>query len=148
MPHYLLSLIPALMLAIPLIAEEGTVPQPTPLSPPGALPAGGTVTPLGETKSDMTKEIREAESQWRTLKDKSEQDPEVLKLKIAANEAQKAYRAKAEEVMVKDPSYTAIKALRDEVRAKVAGPRPGEGGQGKKKDKGEDKQPHNPNAAP
>ena len=136
MPHYLLSLIAVLMLAIPLIAEEGTVPQPNPPPPAGALPP------------DMTKEIREAEAQWRALKDKSEQDPEVLKLKMAATEAQKAYKAKVEEVMVKDPSYIAIKALRDELRAKVAGPRPGEGGQGKKKDKDEGRQPHNPNAAP
>jgi len=154
MRRYLSSLIPALLLAMPIMAEEGVPPPPAPPQPPGALPPGGPNgmppggMPPGGMKPEMMKEIREVEGQWRALKEKTDQDPEVLKLKNAVDEAQKVYKAKAEEVMAKDPSYLALKARRDEVRAKFGGPRPGEGGQGKKKDKGDDKPAHDPNAAP
>lgn len=169
MRRYLSSLIPALLLSMPIMAEEGVPPPPAPPQPPGALPAGGPNglppgamppgamppggmppggMPPGGMKPEMMKEIREVEGQWRTMKEKVDQDPEVMKLKSAVDEAQKAYKAKAEEVMAKDPNYLALKARRDEVRAKFGGPRPGEGGQGKKKDKGDDKPVHDPNAAP
>ena len=145
MRRYLSTLIPALLLAMPMMAEEG-VPPPAPPQPPGAMPPGAM--PPGGMQPESMKEIREVEGQWRAMKEKTDQDPEVLKLKNAADEAQKAYKAKAEEVMVKDPNYIALKARRDEMRAKFGGPRPGEGGQGKKKDKGEGKPQHDPNAAP
>ena len=152
MRRYLPSLIPALLLAMPMMAEEG-VPPPAPPQPPGAMPPGAMppgAMPPGGMQPESMKEIREVEGQWRAMKEKTDQDPEVLKLKNAADEAQKAYKAKAEEVMIKDPSYLALKARRDEMRAKFGGPRPGEGGQGKKKDKdkGEGKPQHDSNAAP
>lgn len=147
MYRYLHSFIPALVLAMPIMAEEGTLPPPVPPQPPGALPAGGPNgnppggMPQGAMKPEMMKEIREAEGKWRALKEKTDQDPEVLKLKNAVDEAQKAYKAKAQEVMAKDPDYAAIKAQRDDLHAKFGATRPNDGGQGKKKDKGEPKPP-------
>lgn len=150
MRRYLPSLISALLLAIPMMAEEVVPPQPpTPPQPPGALqpsvmPPGsmppGSMLP-GNMKPELMKEMREIEGQWRAMKEKTDQDPEVLKLKNAADEAQKAYKSKAEEVMVKNPDYLALKARRDDMRIKL-------GGHGKKKDKGDDKPPHDANAAP
>jgi len=149
------SLIPALLLAMPLMAAEGTTPPAPPAPPapptgapqqPGMPPAGIPPAGMG-MQPEMMKEIREVEGQWRSMKEKTDQDPEVMKLKAAVDEAQKAYKAKAEEVMAKDPNYVAVKARRDEVRAKFGGSRPGEGGPGKKEKKGENK-PHDPNAPP
>ena len=151
MRRYLSSLIPALMLAMPMMAEEGVPPPPAPPQPPGALPPGSLppgMMPPGGMKPELMKEMREIEGQWRAMKEKTDQDPDVLKLKNALDEAQKAYKTKAEEVMAKDPGFAALKARRDDMRAKLGGPRPGEGGQGKKKDKGDEKPPHDPNGAP
>ena len=148
MRRYLPSLIPALLLAMPIMAEEG-VPPPAPQPPPAAMPpAGPNGMPPGGMKPEMMKEIREVEMQWRSMKEKVDQDPEVMKLKTVVDEAQKAYKAKAEEVMAKDPNFAALKARRDEVRAKFGGPRPGEGQQHKKEDKKDDKPAHDPNVAP
>ncbi len=151
MRQYLSSLIPALLLAMPLMAEEGTQPPAPPVPPkaempPGAMPPGGM--PGGPMKPEVMKEIREVEGQLRALKEKTDQDPEVAKLKQVVDDAQKAYKAKAEEVMAKDPTFAGLKARRDEVRAKFgprpdAGNRPGDA-QGHKKDMGDNKPPAPP----
>lgn len=156
MRRYLSSLIPALLLALPVMAEDGVPPPPAPPQPPGALPPGslppGTqppgAMPPGGMKPEMMKEMREIEGEWRAMKEKTDQDPEVLKLKNALDEAQKAYSAKAEEVMLKAPGFAPLKARRDDMRTKLRGSRPGEGGQGKKKDKGDDKPQTDPNVVP
>lgn len=115
MRRYLTSLIPALLLMGPLtvggLSAEDGVPPPSP--PPGAQPPGA--------KPEIMKEIREAEGQWRALREKADQDPEVAKLRQAADDAQKAYRTKADEVMAQDPTFAAVKAKREELRAKVGG---------------------------
>lgn len=149
MRQYLSSLIPALLLAMPVMAEDGMQPPPPPAPPkadlpPGAMPPGAmpqSGMPGGGMKPDLMKEIREIEGQLRALKEKTDQDPEVAKLKQVVDDAQKAYKAKAEEVMAKEPSFAGLKARRDEVRAKF-GPRPE--GQVHKKDMGDSKPPAPP----
>ncbi len=124
MRRYLTSLIPALLLMGPLtvggLSAEDGVPPPSP--PPGAQPPGSQ--PPG-AKPEIMKEIREVEGQWRALREKADQDPEVAKLRQAADDAQKAYRTKADEVMAQDPTFAAVKAKREELRAKIGGPRGG-----------------------
>ena len=155
MRRYLTALAPAMFLAVPLMAEDGIQPPP-PVAPhqaemphgavPPAKPPGGMAGP----RPEMMKEIREVEGQIRALKEKADQDPEVIKLKLAVDEAQKAYRAKAEEVMAKDPSFAALKARREEIRAKLTGPRSEaqRQGEGQHKKDGADVPPMNPPPVP
>jgi hypothetical protein len=155
MRRYLSAFAPAMFLAVPLMAEEVMPPPPSPAPhkaeapnavPPAAMPPGAMPGP----RPEMMKEIREIEGQMRALKEKADQDPEVIKLKSAVDEAQKAYRAKAEEVMAKDPSFAGLKARREEARAKLMGPRPEaqRPGEGQRKKDGADVPPMNPPPAP
>lgn len=113
--------LPLLLLAAPLMAMDA---QPQPVPPPvQPLPHGQPVqVPPGIPRADAMKELREVEGQWRALRDKAAQDPEVVAAKKAVEDAQKAYRAKEEEVMAKDPSFVDLKAKREATRAKLQRP--------------------------
>jgi hypothetical protein len=134
MRRFITTLASALLLAVPLMAEDRTPPPPTPMPlkqelPSGVVPPGVTspAMPPGSvsgSRPEIMKEIREVEGQLRAVKEKADQDPEVSKLRQAVDEAQKVYRAKVEEVMAKDPSFAVLKARRDEIRAKLTTPRP------------------------
>lgn len=140
MRRFLTSFIPALLLAAPLLAEEGGPMPPPPGQRPPEGQAGGQ---NGGPKPEFMKEIREVEMQMRALREKADQDPEVIKLRQAADDATKALRTKEEEIMAKDPSFAALKAKRDELRAKFAPPRPpGEGRDGKDGKKDAPKEHH------
>lgn len=111
MRRLLLPLFSTLLLTAPLLAED---------APPQPQPAGG---------GDAAKEQqRNAEDPLRAIRKKAEQDPDVVKLKAAQEEAQKAYKAKLEAVMMLDPAYAEAKAKRDEQRAKNGQKPPKDGG--------------------
>lgn len=112
-----------LLLASPLMAMEAE-PQPAPPSIQPVPHAQPVQAQPNIPRADAMKELREVETQWRTLRDKAAQDPEVVAAKKAVEDAQKAYRAKEEEVMAKDPSYTELKAKREATRAKLMPQRP------------------------
>jgi hypothetical protein len=121
------QLLPLILTASSLFAADAQ-PQPVPPTqqPPTVVPAppvGPQVQP-GMPRPEAMKELREVETQWRALRDKAAQDPELVAAKKAVEDAQKAYRAKEEEVMAKDPSYAEVKAKREAVRAKLMPPRP------------------------
>ena len=87
------SMLPLLFLALPLVAEDVTPPKPP--APP---------TP------EQRKEMQETRQQLMALREKAMQDPEVVKLKQAADEANKALRAKLDEVLAREPGYAALRA--------------------------------------
>jgi hypothetical protein len=90
------SILPLLFLAMPLVAED--VAPPKPPAPP---------TP------DQRKEMQEGRQQFMAMREKAMQDPEVVKLKATIEEANKALRAKVDEVMAKEPGYAELKAKMD-----------------------------------
>lgn len=122
------QLLPLIITASSLFAVDAQ-PQPVPptLPAPVAVPpapqAGPQVQP-GMPRPEVMKEMREIDAQWRALREKAAQDPEVVAAKKAVEEAQKAYRAKEEEAMAKSPTYAEVKAKREEIRAKLMPPRP------------------------
>ena len=87
------SILPLLFLALPLVAEDVAPPQPP--APP---------TP------EQRKEMQEIRQQLMALREKAMRDPEMVKLKQASDEANKALRAKLEEVLGRDPGYAELKA--------------------------------------
>ena len=139
------SLLSLLLLAAPVIAADQVPPPQPPPAPQAGLPAPDanaatkSVAPTapaapgapgmqpggpGRITPEVMAELREVEGQWRAIRDKVEADPELIKLKKAQEDAQKAYREKQEALMQADPSYAAVKAKREELRSKMMPPRP------------------------
>lgn len=126
-------LLPLIITASSLVAAD-VQPQPAPVvvqpqpAPvvvqPRPQAAGPLVAAPPMPLPEAMKEQREVEAQWRAIRDKSAQDPELIAARKAVEDAQKAYRAKEEEVMAKDPAYAEVKAKRDALRAARMQPRP------------------------
>jgi hypothetical protein len=125
------SILPLLFLAMPLVAED--VAPPKPPAPP---------TP------EQRKEMQETRQQLMALREKAMQDPEVVKLKAASDEANKALRAKVDEVLAKEPGYAELKA-KIEAAGGSFGMRPeGRPEKRDKKEKGGEGMPPAPAPAP
>lgn len=103
-------------LSIPLAAESAPTPP-----PPGL---GGFVTPPGELSKDdrraLMKEYMELNTQLAPLREKAALNPELIKLKADAEAAQKAVRAKEDELMAADPAFADLKVKRDQLQEKMA----------------------------
>ncbi len=114
------ALLPALIVCSPVFAADS---MPAPVAPPATLqpqltgPAGNPQ--LSGPRAELMKEMREVQVRYQEIRAKVEGDPELLKLRTAAEEAQKAYRAQLQELMAKDPAYAEIKAKREELQAKM-----------------------------
>ena len=119
-------LLPALFVLTPVFAAD-SVPAPVapvaPVAPPVTLqpkltpPAGAPQ--MSAARAELMKEMREVQVRYQQIRAKVDGDPELLKLRTAAEEAQKAYREKLQELMLKDPAYAEIKAKREEIQAKM-----------------------------
>ena len=116
------QLLPLVLAASSLFAVDAQ-PLPAPATVP-APQAGGPLVQPPLPRADASKEQREVDAQWRAIREKAVQDPELVAARKAVEDAQKAYRAKEEEVMAKDPAYAEVKAKREAIRASRMQPRP------------------------
>lgn len=126
MRHFL-PLIAFLAATSALVAEE-----------PVAVPAPAATGAAAEDPSAAKGRMREIERKLAELRQTALKDPEVAKLKAAADEARKAYEAKADQVTANgNPEYAQLKAELDALRTKGKGDKGERGEKGRKKDKPE-----------
>lgn len=108
------------LLSFTLSAED--MDTPPPLVPPAPPIASGPalVAPAGgPDRRALMKEMMELDAHIRPIREKVQQDPELLKLKIAADESRKAVRAKEDELMSADPVFVELKPKRDALIEKM-----------------------------
>jgi hypothetical protein len=83
------------------------------------LPPPADHAPLTGPRAELMKEMRAVQVRYQEIRAKVDNDPALLALRTAAEEAQKAYREKLQELMAKDPAYAEVKAKREELQAKM-----------------------------
>jgi hypothetical protein len=114
------ALLPALIALSPVFGAEATPMPVVPLAPQppqSAPPVSGS--PEAASRAELMKAMREVQMRYQEIRTKVDADPDLLKLRTAVEDAQKAYRAKLQELMAKDPAYAEIKAKREELQAKM-----------------------------
>lgn len=114
-------LIPALALlgslSFTLSAEVAETPAPP--VPPAVGGPDANVAEGGHDRRALMKEMMELDLQIRPIREKIQQDPELLKLKAAADDARKAVRTKEDDLMAADPAFAALKTQRDALMGKM-----------------------------
>ncbi len=74
----------------------------------------------GNDRRALMKDMMDLDMQLRPMREKVAQNPELLKLKTAADDARKAVRTKEDELMAADPAFAALKTKRDQLMEKMS----------------------------
>ncbi len=108
---------------IPLCALLGTLSLPLAAEavnpPPAPGPTAGGAELSKDDRRAMMKEYMEIDAQLRPIREKVAQNPELLKMKTAVEQAQKDLRAKEDELMSDDPAFADLKVKRDQLQEKM-----------------------------